>query len=231
MKTIGLIGGISWQSTLEYYRIINEEVNRRLGGLHSAQILLYSLNLHDIEELIQKDNWPGVGTRMVVSAKVLDKGGVDMILLCSNTLHKVAEDIETAGTVPMLHICDAVGEAIQEKGMKTVGLLGTQYTMEGGFHARRLMDRWGIEVLVPEREDRETLNEIITRELCRNMIHEASLKKINGMVEGLAARGVQAVILGCAGLSPVIDPAQSNVPLMDSTALHATKAVSLALNE
>ncbi len=231
MKTIGLIGGMNWQSTLDYYRIINEEVNRRLGGLHSAQILLYSLNFHDIEELMREDNWPGVGTRMVVSAKVLDKGGVDMILLCSSTLHKVAEDIETAGTVPLLHIGDAVGEAIQEKGFKTVGLLGTRHTMEDGFYARRLVDRWGVEVLIPEPENREALDEVISQEPCRNMIHEASLEKINGMMEELTFRGAQAIILGSAWLPPLIDPALSRVQLLNSTALHATKAVSLALKE
>ncbi len=231
MKTIGLIGGMSWQSTLEYYRIINEEVHRRLGKLHSAKILLTSLDFQEIEEMMQEDNWIGAGTRMAVCAKQLDKGGVDFILICTNTLHKVADWIETSGTVPLLHIVDAVGEAVQKSGMRTVGLLGTRVTMEDPFYRERLHNKWGVEVRVPPKEERECLQKVIFEELCLGIKRDDSLSKLKGITEGLAAQGVQGIVLGCTELSLILKESDSPVPLFDSTALHAVKAVERALAE
>ena len=231
MKTIGLIGGVSWQSTVDYYRIINEEVNKRLGKLHSAKIMLCSLDFEEIHELMREDNWMGVEARMAVNAKTLDKAGADMILLCSNTLHKVAHAIETSGTVPLVHIGDAVGEAMAQKGLKTAGLLGTQCTMEDGFYSRHLEKNWGIKVFVPPREDRKALDSIILEELRLGLRHETSRAKIQGMIERLISEGAQGIVLGCTELSCISDTGNASIPLLHSTALHAIKGVDRALEE
>ncbi len=231
MKTIGLIGGLSWQSPLEYYRRINEEVHKRLGKLHSARILLFSPDVEEIHELMREDNWMSVEARMAVIAKILDKAGVDMILLCTNTLHKVAHAIENSGTVPFFHIVDAAGEAIREKGLKTVGLLGTRCTLEDGFYAEHLERHYGVKVCVPPKEDRKVLDSIIFHEFTRGPGMEDSRTKIKTMMEGLVIEGAEGIVLGSTELSPFADTKDPSIPFFDSATLHAVKAVERALAE
>lgn len=195
MKTIGLIGGMSWESTVDYYRIINQEVARRLGGLHSAKILIYSVAFGELEPLMREGKWDEIGGHMATIAKTLESGGADVILLCTNTVHKVAGWIEGAITVPFIHIADATGEEITRKGLKKVALLGTRYTMEGDFYRDRLTEKFGLSVLIPPDEERGIINDVIFNELCKGVINQSSKDQFKAVIKGLVARGAEGIIL------------------------------------
>lgn len=229
MKTIGLIGGMSWESTVEYYRIINQEVGRRLGGFHSAKILMHSVDFGDIEGLMQEGSWDAIGSHMATIAKTLERNGTDVILLCTNTVHKVANSIEIAIEVPFIHIADATGGAIASMGLEKVGLLGTRYTMEGDFYRERLTEKFGLSILIPSNETRGIVNEVIFNELCHGVINPSSRDRFKEVVHELVGRGAEGIILGCTEIPLLIKEGDSPVPLFDTTRLHALKAVDFAL--
>jgi len=230
MKTIGLIGGMSWESTVEYYRIINQEVNRRLGGLHSAQILMYSVDFGEIEGLMREGRWEEIGHHIAKIAKTLENGGADLILLCTNTVHKVAEWIEGSTTIPFIHIADATGEEISKKGLKKVGLLGTRYTMEEDFYRGRLAEKFGVSVLIPSDEKRGIVNDVIFSELCKGVIKESSKDHFKKVIKDLIARGAEGIILGCTEIPMLIKEEDSAVPLFDTITIHAFRAVDYTLS-
>jgi aspartate racemase len=230
MKTIGLIGGMSWESTVEYYRIINQEVSRRLGGLHSAKILMYSVDFGEIESLMREQNWEKIGDHVAGIARTLQSGGADLLLLCTNTVHKVAGRIQSAAAIPFLHIADAAGEMISRKGLKKVGLLGTRYTMEEDFYRKRLVEEYGLSVIIPPDEKRGTINGIIFNELCQGIVKQSSKDEFIQIIKELIAREAEGVILGCTEIPMLIKDEDSAVPLFDTTMIHALKAVDHALN-
>lgn len=229
MKIIGLIGGMSWESTVTYYRQINEAIKQRLGGLHSAKIVLYSVDFHEIERLQHAGDWDAAGAMLADAARALDAAGADVILVCTNTMHKVAPAIEAAVRIPLLHIADATAEAIKAAGVSAVGLLGTGFTMEQAFYKDRLRDRHGLDVLVPDADDRAIVHRVIYDELCLGRIVEASRAEYRRIMADLAGRGAQAVILGCTEISLLVGPQDSPVPLFDTTRLHALAAAEWSL--
>lgn len=229
MKTLGLIGGMSWESTLPYYRLINEEVRARLGGLHSARLVLYSVDFHEIEVLQREARWDEAGAQLAAAARALDAAGAELLVLCTNTMHKVADAIEAATARPLLHIADPTAEAIRAAGLQRVGLLGTRFTMEQGFYRGRLEQRHGIEVIVPEVAEREQVHRIIYDELCLGEVRDDSRAVYRKVIAALVARGAQAVILGCTEIGLLVDADDASVPLFDTTVLHARRAVDLAL--
>lgn len=231
MKTIGLIGGLSWESSIEYYRIINETVRTRLGGLHSAQCLMYSFNFAEIEALQHEGRWDEATARMVDAAQRLERGGADFIIICSNTMHKMAADVEAAVQVPLLHIADPTADAIKAQGFNTVGLLATRFTMEEDFYKGRLTKQHGLTVLTPNAAQREQVHRIIYDELCLGVVQEASKAQYQAIIADLAARGAQAVILGCTEIGLLIKPEDSELPTFDTTLIHAQAAVDYALTE
>ncbi len=230
MKTIGLIGGMSWESTVDYYRIINQEVGRRLGGLHSAKILMYSVDFGELEPLMREGKWDEIGGHVATIAKTLESGGADVILLCTNTVHKVAGWIEGAITVPFIHIADATGEEITRKGLKKVALLGTRYTMEGDFYRDRLTEKFGLSVLIPPDEERGIINDVIFNELCKGVINQSSKDQFKAFIKGLVGRGADGIILGCTEIPMLIKQGDCPVPLLDTTSIHALRAVEYALS-
>jgi aspartate racemase len=230
MKTIGLIGGMSWESTAEYYRIINQEVVRRLGGFHSAKILMYSVDFAEMECLMREGKWEEIGGHVAAIAKTLEGGGADVILLCTNTVHKVASRIENATTVPFIHIADATGEQVSRKGMKKVGLLGTRYTMEGDFYRDRLTEKFELSVFIPPDEKRGIVNDVIFNELCKGIINRSSKDQFKVVITELVARGAEGIILGCTEIPMLIKEGDCPVPLFDTTSIHALRAVDYALN-
>ena len=229
MKTIGLIGGMSWESTVPYYRHINETVKARLGGLHSAKIVLYSVDFHEVERLQRCGDWEAAGALMAGAARALEAAGADFMVLCTNTMHKVAPAIEAAVGIPLLHIADPTAEAVKAAGLATVGLLGTRFTMEEGFYRNRLNERHGLSVLVPEAAGRETVHRVIYEELCRGQARDASRADYRRVIAGLVLQGAQAIILGCTEISLLVGPADAPVPLFDTTAIHARAAAERAL--
>jgi aspartate racemase len=229
MKTIGLIGGMSWESTIPYYRIINQTVQARLGGLHSAKLVLYSVEFHDIERLQSQGAWPEAGKAMAQAGLAMQAAGADFLVLCTNTMHKVAEDLEQAVAIPLLHIVDPTAEAIVRLGLEQVGLLGTRFTMEEDFYRGRLQDRYGLKVLVPSLAERETLHRIIFDELCQGKVLPPSRSRVREVIQHLADAGAQGIILGCTELSLLVDPGEAPVPLFDTTRLHALCAAEQAL--
>lgn len=229
MKTIGLIGGMSWESTVPYYRIINETVRERLGGLHSAKVVLASVDFHDIEALQRSGDWVAAGQAMARAALSLEAAGADFLVLCTNTMHKVSAAIEGAVGIPLLHIADATGEAIRKAGITKVGLLGTRFTMEEAFYRGRLADRHGLEVFVPSREDRDLVHGVIYGELCLGRTLETSRAAYRRIMARLAEAGAEAIILGCTEISLLVGPADSSLPLFDTTAIHARVAAERAL--
>lgn len=231
MKTIGLIGGMSWESTAEYYRRINETIKARLGGLHSAKIVLYSVDFHDIERLQQAGDWDAAGAMLADAARALEAAGADLLVLCTNTMHKVAPAIEAAVDIPLLHIADPTAAAIKRAGHARVGLLGTRFTMEQAFYRERLSGRHGLEVVVPDAEERGTVHRIIYDELCRGRVLPESRRDYQRIIASLAAQGAQAVILGCTEISLLVGQNDSALPLFDTTALHAQAAAEAALDE
>lgn len=228
MKTIGLIGGMSWESTIPYYRIINEEIRDRLGGLHSAKIFLYSVDFDEIEKLQSSDEWDKAGDIIGGAAKALETAGADFIVICTNTMHKVVSRIASMIQIPILHIAEATAEELEENHIRCVGLLGTKYTMLHEFYRKRISDR-GIEVLIPDKKDIETLNSIIFNELCLGEVREESRGECLRIIEKLRTCGAEGIILGCTELGMLIGQADVKVQVFDTTVIHAEKAAELAL--
>ena len=229
MKTIGLIGGMSWESTLPYYRLINQGVNARLGGLHSARLLLYSVDFHDIERLQSEGRWAQAGSLLAAAATTLQAAGAEVLVLCTNTMHRVAPAIEAAIRIPLLHIADPVAAAVLPAGFRRVGLLGTRFTMEQDFYRTRLREQHGIEVLVPGAAGRDLVHRVIYEELCRGLLREESRAALRGVIAELVADGAEAVVLACTEIGLLVRPQDATVPLYDTTALHAAAAVEWAL--
>lgn len=230
MKTLGLLGGMSWESTAEYYRYINEEVKNRLGGLHSAKLVLYSVEFAEIEELQMQGAWDKAGEVLTGAAMALEKAGAEALVICTNTMHKVAPHIAANISMPLLHIADATGEALKQQGLHKVALLGTAYTMEQDFYKQRLVDNYGLEVMIPEKEDRAEIHRIIFEELCRGEVRGASRARYVDAVERMQRLGAQAVILGCTEIGMLLRPADVSIPVFDTTRIHAVRAVDWALS-
>jgi len=229
MKTIGLMGGMSWESSAEYYRIINEAIKARLGGFHSAKCVLYSVDFAEIEDLQRGQKWPEMAHILSRAAKNVEAAGADFIVLCTNTMHKVAPDIESAVRIPLLHIADATAKKICAHGLRRIGLLGTRFTMEEDFYKGRLSRTHGLDVLVPDPPDRQAVHRVIFQELVVGRIEQASHKQLLVIIEGLARSGAEGVILGCTELGLLVKEKDSPVPLFDTTRIHAEAAVDFAL--
>ncbi len=229
-KTIGLIGGMSWESTLPYYRIINQRVRLACGGLHSARLLLYSVNFHEIERLQHAGDWDGAGQAMAAAARALHAGGADFLVLCTNTMHCVADAITSATPLPLLHIADATADALIAAGVIRVGLLGTRFTMEQPFYRERLAAR-GLQVLVPPTEARAQLHRVIYDELCQGIIRPESRGYFRQVMADLGQEGAQAIILGCTEISLLVDSSDAQLPLFDTTALHAEAAAHASVRD
>lgn len=230
MKVIGLIGGMSWESTVPYYRLVNETVKARLGGLHSARIILYSVDFHDIERLQHAGEWEAAGKVLGEAAKALEAAGADFLVLCTNTMHKVAPAIEASVGIPLLHIADPTADEIKQAGFTRIGLLGTRFTMEQAFYKGRLRELHGLDVLTPDQEGREVVHRIIYEELCLGKILPESRSAYRRIIAGLVAQGAQAIILGCTEISLLVDASDSVVPLFDTTGIHARVAAQRALS-
>lgn len=228
MKTIGLIGGMSWESSAEYYRIINEEVKLRLGGLHSAKCLLYSVDFEEVERFQVKGEWDKAGELLGNVALALEKGGADFIVICTNTMHKVIAFIEEKINIPVLHIADATADQIKKSGIQKVGLLGTKYTMEQDFYKARI-ESSGINVIVPNEGEREMVNKVIYDELCLGDIRESSRAYYKKAIQNMVKEGAEGIILGCTEIGLLIKQEHSDVPLFDTTVIHAIEAVNKAL--
>jgi len=228
MKTIGLLGGMSWESSIEYYRIINEEVNARLGGLHSAQSLMYSVDFADIEKLQHAGDWDVLTQAMIDAAKRLERGGADFLVICTNTMHRMAPEVGAAINIPLLHIADATANAIKAHGLQTVGLLGTRFTMEGDFYRGKLENDHGLRVLIPDDEGRETVHRIIYDELVQGIIREDSRKAYLDVIGDLQTKGAQGVILGCTEIPLLVKQKDVTIPIFDTTTIHAKAAVDWA---
>jgi aspartate racemase len=224
VKTIGLIGGMSWESTVPYYQVINRAVGRRLGGLHSAKIVLYSVDFEPIERLQHAGRWDEAGAILADAARAVRRGGADAIVLCTNTMHKVADAIERAVDVPLLHIADATAAQILAAGLTRVGLLGTKFTMEEDFYRGRLEQRHGLSVLIPDAAERDIVHRVIYQELCLGRVEDASRQSFRTVVDGLVARGAEGVILGCTEIGLLLRPQDATVPLYDTAAIHAEAA-------
>jgi aspartate racemase len=230
MKTIGLIGGMSWESTVSYYRLINETIKQRLGGLHSARLILYSVDFHDIERLQHAGDWEAAGQLLADAARSLELAGADFLVLCTNTMHKVAAAIEAVVRIPLLHIADPTAAAIKQAGFTAVGLLGTRFTMEQDFYRDRLALQHGLKVLVPNQADRDIVHRIIYEELCLGKVVADSRAEYRRVMAQLIDQGAQAIILGCTEISLLVGQDDSHVPLFDTTSIHAREAAVLALS-
>lgn len=228
MKTIGLIGGMSWESSVVYYQIINEEVQNRLGGLHSAKVILYSVEFDEIERCQSKGDWKKSGEILGKAAQGLEAAGADFILICTNTMHKVVDQVASMIQIPIIHIADATAQKLNKSGIQKVALLGTKYTMTEDFYKQRLIDK-GIEVLVPNKEDIEIINDIIFHELCVGKIKDASREKFKKIMDTLKKEGADGVILGCTEIGLLIHQEDASLPVFDTTIIHAKSAVELAL--
>jgi aspartate racemase len=231
MKTLGLIGGMSWESTVPYYRIVNETVRERLGGLHSARIVLYSVNFHDIERLQRAGAWDEAGRMLAGAARSLEAAGAEGLALCTNTMHEVAPAIEAAVTIPLLHIADPTAAAIRRAGLTTVGLLGTRFTMERDFYRGRLTARHGLTVIIPDAADREIVHRVIYDELCRGDIRAESRAHYREIMRRLIEAGAEGIILGCTEIALLVGSDDAPVPLFDTTRLHARHAAEWALGD
>ena len=230
MKTLGLLGGMSWESTVPYYRVINQEVNRRLGGLHSARLVLYSVDFDEIERLQHAGEWDASARVLARAARALEGAGAEGLVICTNTMHRIYDQIAGAVGVPVLHIADATAAAIAEAGCGTVGLLGTRFTMEGDFYRERVRGH-GLEVLVPGDADRETVHRVIYDELCLGEVCDDSRAEYRRIIAGLVGRGAEGVILGCTEISMLVGAEDASVPVFDTTEIHALKAADWALRE
>ncbi|HEM6629590.1 TPA: aspartate/glutamate racemase [Citrobacter farmeri] len=230
MKTIGLLGGMSWESTIPYYRLINEGIKQQLGGLHSASLLLHSVDFHEIEACQSRGEWDKAGDILAQAAIGLQQAGAEGIVLCTNTMHKVAEAIESRCSLPFLHIADATGRVISAQGMRRVALLGTRYTMELDFYRGRLEQQFAIESLVPEADVRAKINQIIFDELCLGRFTDASRQFYVEVIEDLASQGAEGVIFGCTEIGLLVPIERSPIPVFDTTAIHAADAVTFMLS-
>jgi aspartate racemase len=230
LKVIGLIGGMSWESTALYYGQINEAIKERLGGLHSAKIILYSVDFHEVERLQHSGDWLAAGLLLADAARALEGAGADFLVLCTNTMHKVAPAIEAAVRIPLFHIADPTAGEIKKGGFSTVGLLGTRFTMEEEFYRDRLCERHGLQVLVPKHRDREIIHRVIYEELCLGKIVDESRSEYRRIIADMVGQGVQAIILGCTEISLLVGQQDSAVPLFDTTSIHARKAAERALS-
>tara|TARA_B110000503_G_scaffold58181_1_gene93026 strand:+ start:2899 stop:3597 length:699 start_codon:yes stop_codon:yes gene_type:complete len=231
MKTIGLIGGMSWQSTSLYYSAINEGVKQSLGGLHSAKVCLYSVDFHEIERLQHAGKWAQTADILAKAAQAVEAGGADLFLICTNTMHKVAAEVEATVKIPLLHIADATAKQLLADKVTKVGLLGTAFTMQQDFYKGRLSQDFGIRVLVPSEEQQAMVHEVIYQELCLGIINPASKQKYLAVIQDLFSQGAQAVILGCTEITLLVQQTDTPIPLYDTTAIHAQSAVEAALDE
>ena len=229
MKTIGMIGGMSWESTLEYYRIVNEEVKDRLGGFHSAKCVLYSVDFAEIEKMQHENKWDEATKSMIDAAHRVERGGAEFILICTNTMHLMAEDVLKSVGIPLLHIVDVTAEEIKKKGFNRVGLLGTRFTMEHHFYKNRLKEKHGIKAIIPSEEERKIIHDILYNELCLGDIKGSSRKKFRKIIENLVSQGAQGVILGCTEIPLIVDQKDYSIPLFDTTRIHSKAAVDFAL--
>jgi aspartate racemase len=229
MKTIGLIGGMSWESSLEYYRILNETTRDRLGGLNSAKSILFSVNFADIEVLQHQNRWAEASAILVEAAQKLEMAGASLVILCTNTMHKLADDIESRISVPFLHIADATADRIAAQGLNRVGLLGTKFTMEQDFYRHRLSHRHNLEVLVPEPTERDQIHRIIYEELCQGQVRPVSQQIATDIIANLVSDGATGIILGCTELELLMHQENAAVPLFPTTRIHAEAAVTMAL--
>jgi aspartate racemase len=231
MKTIGLIGGLTWESTVEYYRIINELVSRRLGGTHSAKIIMWSFDFHEFDDHMKTGEWASIGEKVADAAKIVEKAGADLFLICSNTIHKVAEAAAGTVAIPLLHIADTTAVSIREKGFQTVGLMGTKFTMEEDFYKALLKEKHGIETLIPDEEDRRFINHVIDEELTFGEIRSESRERFLEIIEKLSERGAQGVVLGCTEIPLLVQQEYTEIPVFDTMKLHCMAAVEAALEE
>ena len=230
MKTIGLIGGLSWQSSIEYYRIINQQVSDRLGGLHSGKIVLVSLDFAEIEALQVQERWQDVSGEMVSAAQRVESGGADFLLICTNTLHMFADEVQAAVSIPLLHIADATAYAVQAAGLTSVALLGTRYTMEADFYTDRLRGLHRLNVLIPNDQDRRIIDHVIYNELVLGKFNPESKDEYIRIIEGQVESGAEGVILGCTEIGLLVNESHINVPVFDTARIHAQQAVELSLS-
>jgi len=229
LKTIGLIGGMSWESSLEYYRIINETVKEKLGALHSANCLMFSVDFAEVEILQREGRWDEAGQMMVKAGQRLERGGADFVVLCTNTMHKLADQLQAGIQIPLLHIADATAEKIRAAGLRKIGLLGTRFTMEHDFYKGRLVERFGLDVLIPDAPDRREVHRVIYEELVLGAVYEESRQEYIRIMENLVAAGAEGIILGCTEIELLVKPGDSQVPLFPTTRIHAEAAVEYAL--
>lgn len=231
MKTLGLIGGMSWESTVPYYRMINEHVKQQLAGLHSAKLFLYSVDFYEIEKLQMAGDWQQAGEILGNAANALARAGAEVIVVCTNTMHKVADDIERIGGLPLLHIADATAEKIKGQGLRKIGLLGTRFTMEQDFYRGRLQDIHQIEVVTPDEADRVIVHRIIYEELCLGIVNDASREEYRQIIAKLELQGVEGIILGCTEITLLVGAEDASVPVFDTTAIHALAAAEFSLKD
>lgn len=229
MKVLGLLGGMSWESTIPYYRMINEQVKMQLGGLHSAKIVLYSVDFHEIEQLQHRGDWEGAARVLAQAATSLRAAGAEAIAICTNTMHKVADAVEQASGLPLIHIADATAQQVLQQNIRRVGLLGTRFTMEQDFYRGRLQDKFGIEVVTPVAADRDSVHRIIYEELCLGHIHVASREEYRRIISDLEQQGAQGIIFGCTEIGLLVGPQDASVPVFDTTAIHARAAAEYML--
>jgi aspartate racemase len=231
MKTIGLLGGVTWHSTVEYYRLINAGVQAQLGGSHSAKCILYSVEFAEVERLQHEGGWDALSGFVVDVARRIEQAGADFLVICANTIHRAAEAVEAATSIPLLHIADATAGEIRKQGLRTVGLLGTRFTMEQDFYRCRLEQRHHLEVLIPSEEERKRVHDVIYNELGRGIIADASREDYKSIIQNLQARGAEGVILGCTEIPLLIRQGDCSLPVFDTTAIHAAAAVQWALGD
>lgn len=229
MKVLGLLGGMSWESTIPYYRMINEQVKTQLGGLHSAKIVLYSVDFHEIEQLQHRGDWEGAARVLAQAATSLRAAGAEAIAICTNTMHKVADAVEQASGLPLIHIADATAQQVLQQNIRRVGLLGTRFTMEQDFYRGRLQDKFGIEVVTPVAADRDIVHRIIYEELCLGHIRVASREEYRRIISDLEQQGAQGIIFGCTEIGLLVGPQDASVPVFDTTAIHARAAAEYML--
>jgi aspartate racemase len=229
MKIIGMIGGMSWESSLEYYRIMNQAAKEKLGGFHSAPCILFSVDFDEVEKLQHQGDWESLTRLMIEAAQRVKKAGADFLVICTNTMHKMADEVQDAIQIPLLHIADVTAEAVKANGQSRVGLLGTKFTMEQDFYKGRLQEIHGIDVLIPEDKERQVIHDILYNELCLGEIKELSKGKFQSIIQNLVKRGAQGVILGCTEIPLIVSQEDYEIPLYDTTALHSRAAVDFAL--
>lgn len=231
MKTIGLIGGMSWESSLEYYRLINETTKARLGGLHSAKCIMYSVDFAEIEAFQHQNRWEDATQILIAAAKSIERAGADFILICTNTMHKLAPEVQEQVYIPLVHIADATAQSIKEAGLRKIALLGTRFTMEEDFYKGRLTRQYGLQVIIPAAEDMETVHRVIYDELCLGKIESSSKQEYKDIIARLVGAGAEGVILGCTEIGLLIKQEDYDIPLFDTARIHAEAAVEIALKK